>query len=359
MAKKKTTGGEKHGRQGDRDRDHACSRRKQIGMDHWLKPETCEIEVTKACNLRCIHCYASAGLPSDNELTDEEILNLLEDNASIRHVIITGGEPLLRKGLMELLEAIRVRGISVSINSNGLMLTQQRIDRLIGMGITEVQISLDGLEKTHDIIRGCMGSFKRTVSAVRRCVGSGMSVEVATVLNRLNKDEIGELLALCKQMGVNKFSVDLFIPTGRAVDGRLSLGLAEYASVVRRITEVSKRVPQTRLLPKCGVGHRKIVVTSQGDILPCVAMPALVLGNIRTHSLTEVCRNSEILRRIRSITDIRECSNCAFRMLCCGGCRARALAMSGRIESPDPAHCMLYCNKADVSEGGGNGASHP
>jgi radical SAM protein with 4Fe4S-binding SPASM domain len=169
-----------------------------------------------------------------------------------------------------------------------------------------------------------------------------MTVEIGTVLNNLNKEEIVDLLKLCKGIGVKKFSVDMYIPTGRAVDNDLAIGMEEYVKVINKISDVTKLPPQKHLLPKCGVGHRKIVVSATGDILPCVAMPGLVLGNIRTHDLAAVMDESPILKAISSIGDIEACASCDAKMICCGGCRARAHAMSGKISAPDPAHCMLH-----------------
>ncbi|MEE9323399.1 MAG: radical SAM protein [Candidatus Aenigmarchaeota archaeon] len=306
-----------------------------------------ELELTTACNLRCIHCYADGGNPKKNELNTVEILSFVEhlSEIGVNKLVLTGGEPLLKKDILKIAEFSSDCGLNISVNTNGFLLNEKIASFLSSLNVREIQISLDGARpETHDLIRGREGSFKGAMNAIETCLEKGLPVRIATVLVRQNMNEIEEIAMLCNDLGIKNFSVDLFIPAGRAEGNRISVSLDKYVKLMERLRGIGNISSNPGIHPICGVGFNKISVLSNGDIVPCVAMRSLVAGNIRKDGLVKTFSSSPIFKEMgrANINEIKECKSCKVRNICRGGCRARAFAISGRIVSPDPVHCRLY-----------------
>lgn len=177
--------------------------------------------VTKACNLKCAHCYESAG-SGGTELGTREAIKAIDTLADAGVVILafSGGEPTLRPDITELIRRAHTRGMYVAMATNGITLAnRERVRELKSAGLSFVQISLDGLDpETHDSFRGVPGSWELAVKAIKNCAAEGLFVEVAATATKRNLDEILELARFAKSLGANWFMIYNFIPTGRGVE---------------------------------------------------------------------------------------------------------------------------------------------
>jgi len=175
--------------------------------------------ITRACNLKCLHCYESAGIKGSDELTTEEALrgiDILAD-AGVLILAFSGGEPTIRPDILQLVKRSADRGMFTAIATNAVMLSsRKRVKEFKEAGLRFAQISLDGMNpKTHDYFRGVSGTFEKTVQGIKNCVAEGLFVEIATTATRYNVKEIPALVDFAAKLGVNWFMLYNFVPTGR------------------------------------------------------------------------------------------------------------------------------------------------
>ncbi len=191
--------------------------------------------VTKACNLKCVHCYASASdNPAPNELTYAEGLALLDDLKAfgVPAVLFSGGEPLARPDTPELIaHAVKI-GLPATLSTNGLLIDDAMADRLANLGLKYVGISLDGMAATHDKLRGQQGAFDQTLAAIDRCKQRGLKVGVRFTVHALNHTELDGLFDLCLTHNVD----------------RLCMYHLAYAGRGQGLARVDLSGPQTRLV---------------------------------------------------------------------------------------------------------------
>lgn len=333
---------------------------------------------TDACNLRCKHCYQSAGAVGHDELTTEEALSAVDKmaEAGVAYIALSGGEPLIRKDLFEIAERIMAREMGFSLATNGTLLTMEVAKRLSECGCLYIQVSLDGSRpETHDIFRG-RKSFEKAVAGIRNALESGITVGIAATITKFNYDEVHDLIDLAEELGVDIFMYYNFIPTGRGkdiVDLDISpeerehlLRYMAYQNDRRRISLLSTAPQYSRIsiacgavslthfdtigsrykdailladfVGGCGTGRLYCALQPNGDITPCVFIP-IVLGNIQRDDLLDIWHNSEVFKKIRARNEFISCSSCRYVNIC-GGCRARAYAYFGDIQGPDPG-CII------------------
>lgn len=178
--------------------------------------------ITKACNLRCKHCYASAGIRAKDELTTQEALkgiDILAD-AGVLILAFSGGEPTVRPDILKLIRHASNHGMYVAMATNAILLANlERVREYKRAGLQFVQISLDGINpKTHDSFRGVPGAFDKTIQGIKNCVAEELFVEVATTATRFNKDEIPQIIDFVDELGVDWFMLYNFVPTGRGAE---------------------------------------------------------------------------------------------------------------------------------------------
>ncbi|MBM4295767.1 MAG: radical SAM protein, partial [Deltaproteobacteria bacterium] len=174
--------------------------------------------VTQACNLKCIHCYAKATYgPAKNELTQEEGLALLKDlkDFGVPVVLFSGGEPLMRPDLMELVEWTVNNGMRAVISTNGTLITPEVARRLKDFGLSYVGISLDGTQKTHDKFRGQPGAFAAAMAGVTNCQAAGLKVGLRFTINRLNYREVPAIFDLVEKYHIPRICFYHLVYTGR------------------------------------------------------------------------------------------------------------------------------------------------
>lgn len=327
--------------------------------------------LTERCNLKCRHCYQSEKV---SEMSYQEICGAIDNVRSAFQSWVTeydmqmspsfhftGGEPFLRKDLFEILGYVRNCGFSVSLMSNGTLIDSDMARRIREVGVSDVQISLDGLEATHETLRG-KGSFSRTLTGIRNLVAQGVEANINLTVSRLNMNETGELVNLAETLGVGAIAFSRLVPTGRG-KGLSSEALsceevAHFYDELQKLNDQSKIVvtsrdplaaipgmvgdiPQTEMpVGGCAAGIFGVTITSDGTIMPCRRMD-LAVGNIKEVSFRELWVESPVLESLRKQECYHGgCESCRYWAVC-RGCRAIALAYaraSGNEDylGPDP-----------------------
>ena len=345
-------------------------------------------ETTQACDLACVHCRASAR-PDRHpmELTTAEGKQLIDQIASIRVpvFVLTGGDPIKRPDLFELIEYARQVDVRVSLTPSATpLLTRDAIVRLQGAGLARLAVSVDGASAiTHDAFRGLRGSFARTFDAVRWANEIGLPVQINTTFSRRNIGEIDTLVSLIESLKIALWSVFFLVPTGR---GKLNdlLNGDEFEQVFAKIYELSKSASfdiktteaqhYRRYLLQQKVAERKAGTPSQqfrnkeadaigraprglndgkgfvfishtGEVFPSGFLP-LTAGNIRQRPLADIYRESPLFRSLRDTSRLEgKCGACEFKEIC-GGSRSRAYALTGNPNAEEP--CCSYIPKGYI-----------
>jgi radical SAM protein with 4Fe4S-binding SPASM domain len=340
--------------------------------------------ITKACNMRCMHCYEDAGKRSKNELQSEEIINGLNRMAvaGVTSIAFSGGEPSIHPDILDFIKYTENSGMCAAMATNGYTLADKNKSReFIDAGLEFIQISLDGMDpETHDSFRGVNGAWEKAVSAVENFVDAGIFVEVATTVTEHNMDEIPEMIDFVRDLGVNWFMLYNFIPTGKGTEimdmdlsprdrsELLKMAYAEnsgdmqilstapqYAAVAESmLSNDSAMIPTHFYNPEytnpalmqladfiggCGAGRFYMSIEPNGDMYPCVFFPhndEVKLGNLLEDDFEDIWMNNNVLHVLRDKEIIKgQCGECDSRHIC-GGCRARAYNYFDDILAPDP-----------------------
>jgi len=315
---------------------------------------------TNACNARCIHCSTAAAKQLHGELTTSEAKQLFSHLASIGifDIAISGGEPLVRKDIFEIIDYMTSLGIKVGIGSNGSTINSEKARELKRVKISRLQISIDGTEKVHDIARRWDGLFDRAKHSIEVSRQAGLDVNVCMTVHRLNYPELEEVINICANWGVKRFNMSRFIPTGR---GDKSLDLHKdtwkelifefeelrkhYEGMIELSTHLSQCILVNPLLENipgfigCQAGIGQGCIGSTGDISPCVMLP-LKIGNVRYNSFGEIWKSSDLINSLKKRSSIKgSCGLCRFKETC-GGCRAVAYSYTGDVFETDQ-RCWL------------------
>jgi radical SAM protein len=330
-------------------------------------------ETTQACALACRHCRAEAQPePAPGELTFDEgvafLRQLVEFGEPLPQLILTGGDPLARKDLFDLIDEAHRLGIGISITPAATpLLTREVLVRLREHSVEGLGLSLDGSTAArHDSIRGVEGTFDRTIQAMRWAQELEMPLQVNTLASAETADDVPAVYELLKPLGVARWSLFFLISVGR---GKVLQPLSPQASekLMGWIHETSRvapfivatteapsyrRVALERMraegktgdeIKRSGVargfgirdGHGIVFVSSTGDICPAGFLP-LVAGNVRQDRVAEVYRNAALFQSLHDPSKFEgRCGFCEYTALC-GGSRARAYAATGNPLETDP-----------------------
>ena len=347
-------------------------------------------ETTRACDLACLHCRAEADTIRDPfELKTDEAKRLCDEAAAFGgqhpvHLVLTGGDPLKRADLPEIVDHARRRGLTVSVTpAAGPNLDAAAIRRLAAFGVGSIALSLDGsTAERHDTLRGVSGTYERTLEALRAAATVGLPVQVNTLVAGATVDDLPAIYDLLCGFRIERWALFFLITTGRGATLReisptraeevLSwlCGLAETAQgpFIVKSTEAHhvRRIAYQRLHARgaddaafessqlgrgLGVrdGNGVVFVSRRGEIFPSGFLP-LAAGNLRTDGLVKTYRESSLFRALRDGDQLRgKCGRCAFRFMC-GGSRARAYAASGDPLESDPL-CLYPTIRFDAAQG--------
>ena len=307
--------------------------------------------VTRKCNLKCSHCYINATKEElRGELTTEDAKRLMDQisNVSRPLLILSGGEPLLREDIYDLIRYGASKGFRMGLGSNGSLIDEAVAKKLKDAGVKTVSISIDSsIPEKHDEFRGVKGSWQKAINAITALKQNGVLVQVNTTVTQQNHGEIDEIMSLAEELGVENFHLFFLVPTGRGTKiADLSPALYEgmikstFAKTAKHTLNVRPScAPQfMRIAKDMGLDMRQWIrgciaglyycrVYPNGDITPCPYLP-VKLGNIREKTFSEIWFKSEVFTNLRNFNKLKgKCGDCDYRSLC-GGCRARAYGLS-------------------------------
>ena len=267
--------------------------RKAVGLP---SPTYLHISVTERCQCHCVHCYAR-GREEERlkELDTAEVRSLIDQGRRLgaAYVVFSGGEPLLRKDIVELVSYAHRKGLITRINTNGLLFTPENTKRLKEAGLTQAGVSIDDPDpEVHDRLRGLPGGYAKTLEGIRNLKANGILCQIQTYASRRNIPEgLKKIIALGRELGV--FYVYFFFPTasGAWACSFDELLTGEEKAAVRDLADVRfVHVELATAGSRCRVFARSLIsVASNGDVTPCPFTP-FVIGNVRERPLEELWR---------------------------------------------------------------------
>lgn len=324
------------------------------------KPEIIGWEITNQCNLSCKHCFTAAGKRAHGEMTTIECRTVIDAMARIGVETIgwTGGEPLLREDLEELIAYARQKKIRSTVTTNAVLLDRERVARLKEAGNRAVQISIDGsTPERNRRMRGTTDEeFERILDVIRYCRELKTRVTLATVLGLENLDDGPAMLELAKREGVDMIRFCCYAPVGRGKrkDVRQRFGFGNALTELYRFVEQVQAqdsvivdldigfgpVPPDYTFHECIAGKETFYLKATGDVYPCTSLtyPQFLVGNVRERPLEELWQSSQMRRASEYSLESIEgyCRTCENFTACRGGCRGVALAHTGDINASYP-----------------------
>jgi putative heme d1 biosynthesis radical SAM protein NirJ2 len=315
---------------------------------------------TRRCNLKCRHCYRDAGECADpDELSTDEGKALIEDIAAAGFpvLVLSGGEPMLRTDIYELVAYARERGLRPVLGSNGTLITAEAAGKLKEAGAVRVGISLDSARaEVHDELRQAKGCFEEALAGMRHCREAGLPFQIHTTVTAQNYSEIEEIATKAVALGAAAYHIFFIVPTGRAknmTDENLQVG--QYERLLRQIMSLQQQLPielkptcapqfmriakqmgvEMRFTKGCLAGVAYACILPNGDVHPCPYLP-MHLGNVRETPFSQLWKENPVILQLRHEKPQGRCGVCEFQPIC-GGCRARAYYYSdGNYMAEEP-----------------------
>jgi len=327
---------------------------------------------TNQCNLYCEHCYRDAGAKLDEELSTVEAQKLIREikKAGFKIMIFSGGEPVMRPDLLELVAYASEVGLRAVMGTNATLITPEMASGLKKAGIMAAAVSLDSLDACkHDKFRGMPGAFNMTMEGIKNLQGAGIPVQINTTVLDWNVDEIELLTDYAIKMGAIAHHIFFLVPTGRAVDiEQEALRVNSYEKTIARVLKKQQEVdieikptcaPQflriaemmgmnMRFSRGCLAGISYCIIGPKGDVQPCAYLD-IPLGNVKETPFDEIWKENKILKDLRSMDYKGKCGVCEYKEKC-GGCRARAYYYSGGDYMAEDEWC-LYKPKGVIESG--------
>jgi 12,18-didecarboxysiroheme deacetylase len=341
--------------------------------------------VTRRCNLKCVHCYAHAkDRLFDNELTTQEGKSLIDDLAAfgVPVLLFSGGEPMVRKDLPELAAYAVEKGMRAVISTNGTLITQEAARELKEIGLSYVGISLDGMEEINDRFRGVKGAFNDALAGIKNCQAAGIKVGLRFTINRFNVNEVPHIFDLLERMNIPRACFYHLVYAGRGsklVKEDLSHG--ETREIVDMIMDRTRELHDKGLSkevltvdnhadgpylymrlkkenPKRATEVLELLKMNEGNNsgrgIGCISWDGEVhadqfwrhhsFGNIRKRPFSEIWTDTSnpLMKQLKEKKKYMKgrCATCRWLDICGGNFRVRAEAVFGDVWAPDPA-CYL------------------
>lgn len=307
--------------------------------------------ITRECNMKCSHCYINATEKKlENELNTQEAKKLMDQIYQVSRplLILSGGEPLLRPDIFELISYGSKKGLKMGLGSNGSLVDDAVARKLKSAGIATVSVSLDShIPAQHDEFRGVAGAWEKAVQACIALRKNNVLVQVNTTLTQQNYNQIDDIMSLAENIGVENFHLFFLVPTGRGTK-LTDISPEKYEEMITK-TFAKTANHKLNVRPSCAPQFMRIAkdmgldmrqwirgciaglyycrIYPNGDVTPCPYLP-IKLGNIREKSFKEIWFNSKVFNALRNPNLLKgKCGACEYRFLC-GGCRARAYGLS-------------------------------
>jgi len=323
-------------------------------------------ELTLRCDHACTHCGSRAGIARDDELSTAEALDVVNGLAKMRtrEVVLIGGEAYLHTGFLDIARALVANNIVASMTTGGRGITAALAQEMAQAGISGVNVSIDGLQETHDRMRNSPGSFAAGTAAIDNLRAAGISVGSNINVNRSNRDDLEPLYDLLRQRGIESWQVQLTAPLGRAADrANMVLQPWDLLDLLPRIAALKQRAydddilimpgnnlgyfgPEEAVLRSlhrgdkdhwagCQAGKFVMGIESDGAVKGCPSLQTAhyVGGNVREKPLQSLWKDSAAIgfTRNRGIDSLWGfCATCDFAEVCLGGCSFTAHSILGR-----------------------------
>lgn len=331
-------------------------------------------EVTRACNLDCVHCRAAAvNEPLPTEFSTKESFDFLSEVASFARpvIILTGGEPLLRSDIFDIAAYGKQLGLTMVMAPNGTLVDDTVTSEMRKVGIDRVSISIDGsTAEIHDTFRRVPGAFEGALRGIEALKRAGISFQINTTVTKQNLNDLQNLLELAKKVGAVAWHVFLLVPTGRAKDLKEEeISPANYEKTLNWLYQVQRK-EELFVKPTCAPHYYRIFVqrsrkeglpvelphqryermtrgclggisfcfvSHEGEVYPCGYFEVLA-GKIREERFRKIWESSPLFLNLRDFSQLKgRCGRCEFVEFC-GGCRARAYSIYGDYLAEEP-----YC----------------
>ncbi|MDR2850623.1 MAG: heme b synthase [Desulfovibrio sp.] len=329
-------------------------------------------EVTRSCNLACKHCRAEAHPhPYNGELSTTEAISLIDSFSQVGSpiIIFTGGEPMLRPDIYDLVAYTRAQGLTCAFSPNGTLIDAENAQKLKAAGVDRCSISIDGPDaKNHDAFRGVKGAFDASLRGIAHLKNAGLPFQVNTTVTRDNLANFKNIFDLCERVGAVAWHIFLLVPVGRAAaltDQSITAG--EYEDALHwlydfrktttmhlkatcaphyyRILRERARAEGVRVTPEtfgmdaltrgCLGGTGFCFISHVGQVQPCGYLE-LDCGNVRVTPFPRIWRESAYFRQFRDQAAYKgKCGVCEYHKVC-GGCRARAFSTDGDHMGQEP-----------------------
>ena len=306
--------------------------------------------ITHLCNLRCTHCYQEE---YNNHMSKEnfyavldKLEEFLKDTELIPQINLTGGEPLLHPDFFEFAHEIKKRNFKLGILTNGTLIDEEMASKIKSLNPVFVQVSLDGIESTHDKIRG-LGSFQKALLGIDNLKKHNVKVLVSFTAQKGNYKDLKELATICKKHHVDKLWWDRVVTD----DKELYLSSDEFQKVVSICNKLIHNhnpfqnysfVSNQRSLQcfgtndcgyNCSAGKNLLVILADGSVMPCRRLP-FVVGNLLEQNLEEVYSN-KIMKNLQTFIAPKECLGCKEYFRCKGGSKCVTFAQTGDWKRKD------------------------
>ncbi len=343
--------------------------------DMEFEPKWIAWEVTRRCNLKCVHCRSSSELEVKGhpDFSLDEAKRLLDDIASYAKpvVVLSGGEPLLREDVFDIAAYGTELGLRMCMATNGMLVTDEIAGKMKESGIKMVSLSLDGsTAEVHDNFRNVEGAFDGVMRAARIFRENGVGFLINSSFTKRNQEEIPKVYELAKKIGATAWYMFMIVPTGRGEEIMSELiSKEDYEKLLNWHYDMEKEEHDILVRPTCAPSYYRVLrqrakeegggferrnlkfstggakgclagqliclIDVDGNVLPCSYFPKPA-GNIREQSFREIWENSELFRDLRDFKSYKgRCGDCEYVSVC-GGCRARAYAVSGDYMAEEP-----------------------
>lgn len=332
-------------------------------------------EITRRCNLRCVHCRSSSEIEVQEhpDFSTEEAFRVIDDISSFAKpvMVLSGGEPLMRNDVFEISRFGTDKGLRMCLATNGTLVNDIICQKIKDSGIRIVSLSLDGSEeKVHDDFRCQSGAFAGSIRAAELFRKHGIEFIINSSFTKRNQEEIPKVYALAKELGATAWYMFMIVPTGRGEEIMNELiSKEDYEEILDWHYQMEKNEKDMLVRPTCAPHYYRIVLQKSkeegsqferrtlkfstggskgciagqvialidvdGNVLPCSYFPKPA-GNIRTQSFKDIWENAELFKKLRDFKKYKgKCGSCEY-VTVCGGCRARAYAVYGDYLEEEP-----------------------
>ncbi|MCX7857086.1 MAG: radical SAM protein [Deltaproteobacteria bacterium] len=320
-------------------------------------------ELTRSCNLSCLHCRASAIKERDEqELTTDECKMVIDSISSFSSpvIILTGGEPLLRNDIFEIISYANERGLYTVLATNGTFISKEIARTLKKLNIRRVSLSIDGKDsQSHDHFRGVNGSFEYIVNAAKIMKEENLPFQINTTVTYMNINDLENIYALAISLGASAWHVFMLLPVGRGKNIKEKVLKAEEYEETLRLIYTLERKRELEIKVTCGPQYYRILkengetlrssgclagksfmfISHTGVTQPCGYLE-IPCGDVKTEGVEHVWKNSEVFLRLRDYSQYKgKCGRCRYLDIC-GGCRARSYEEYGDFMEGEP-YCTM------------------